>query len=189
MKQQLQQQQCWDYSFYTSSGRQKFACYKPCPTRDETHNLQIVLPRMLMLLVFSILPALHTQDTFVLILNFDVDHFAHHFLLLSFFLPSFLLVLLWKEFNPHSFVVTFHFSHLFSSPPVFFYPVEDGCWIHVNISCSGCICSMLRIVFLNDEPWLSYQRQQSTGSASQFHYRVGGGIKSHLAVEKVCGWA
>ena len=36
-------------------------------------------------------------------------------LLVSFFL----LVFLWKEFNSHSFVVTFHFSRLFGSPPVF----------------------------------------------------------------------
>ena len=64
---------------------------------------------------FSILLVLHTQDTFALVLNFEVGHFTRHFLLLSFFF----LVLLWKEFNPHSFVATFHFSHLFSSPPVF----------------------------------------------------------------------
>ena len=88
-------------------------CHKPCPTRDETHDLQIALSRMLMLLFFSILPAFHMQDTFTLVWNFEVGHFACHFL----FLPSFLLVLLWKEFNPHSFVVAFHFScpvhHLF----------------------------------------------------------------------------
>ena len=56
---------------------------------------------------FSILPALHTQDTFMLILNFEVGHFACHLLL-----SVFLLVLLWKEFNPHSFLVTFHFSFM-----------------------------------------------------------------------------
>ena len=61
--------------------------------------------------------------------NFEVGHFTCHFLLLSFFL----LVLLWKEFNSHSFIVTFHFSHLSGSPPVF-YPAEDDCWIHVNLA-------------------------------------------------------
>ena len=81
-------------------------CHKPCPTRDETRDPQIALLRTLMLPFFSILPALHTQDTFMLVLNFEVGHFTHHFLLLSFFL----LVSLWKKFNPHSFVVTFRFS-------------------------------------------------------------------------------
>ena len=117
--------------------------------------------------IFSILPVLHTQDTFVLILNFEVGHFACHFLLLSFFL----LVLLWKEFNPYSFVVTFHFSHSFGSPPVFFfYPAMDSCWIHVNIGCSACIYSMLHTVSLNDKPRLAHQMQQSAGSAFQLHY-------------------
>ena len=37
--------------------------------------------------VFSILPALHTKDTFTLVLNFEVSHFICPFLLLSFFLP------------------------------------------------------------------------------------------------------
>ena len=59
------------------------------------------------------------------------------------FLPSFLLVLLWKEFIPYSFVVTFHFSCLSISPPVF-HPAGDGCWIRVNISCSACIYSLLK---------------------------------------------
>ena len=47
----------------------------------------------------------------------------HSSFLVSFFLPSFLpsflLLLLWKEFNSHSFVVTFHFSHSFGSLPAF----------------------------------------------------------------------
>ena len=36
--QQMQQQQCWDYFFYTSFGWPKFACHKPRPTRDETRD-------------------------------------------------------------------------------------------------------------------------------------------------------
>ena len=64
---------------------------------------------------FYKLSAFHTQDTFALVSNFEVDHFTCQFLLLS----VFLLVLLWKEFIPHSFVVTFHFSHSSGSPPVF----------------------------------------------------------------------
>ena len=146
-------------------------CHKPCPTRDEIRDLQSALPRTLMLLFFSILLALHIQDTFALILNFDIGHFARHFLF-AFFLPSFLLVLLWKEFNPYSFVVTFHFSHSSGSPPVFFYPAGDGCWIHVNVGCSACIYNMLFIVSLNDEPRLAHRRKQSAGSAFQFHYSL-----------------
>ena len=78
-------------------------CHKPRPTRDKMCDPQIAPPRALMLPFFSILLALYTQDTFVLVLNFEVGHFACHFLLLSFFL----LVLPWKEFIPHSFGVTF----------------------------------------------------------------------------------
>ena len=140
-------------------------CHKPHPTRDKTCDLQIALPKMLMLPFFSILLVLHTQDTFTLVLNFEVGYFAHHFLLLSFFL----LMLLWKEFNPHSFIVTFNFSHLFGSPPVF-YPTGDIYWIHVNVGCSACIYSTPLIVSLNDEPWLAHRKQQSAGSAFQFHY-------------------
>ena len=119
---------------------------------------------------FSILPVLHTQGTCALVLNFEVGHFTRHFLLFS----SFFLVLLWKEFNPHSFVVTFHFTRSSGSPPVFFvfffYPAGDGCWIHVNVGCSACIYSSLLIVSSNDEHQLAHQRQQSAGSAFQFHY-------------------
>ena len=59
-------------------------CHKPSPTRDETHDQQIALPKMLMLLFFSILPVLHTPKTLALVLNLEVGHFARHFLLLSF---------------------------------------------------------------------------------------------------------
>ena len=134
VKQQMQQQQCWDYAFYTSSGWPKFTYVtNDRPTRDETRNLQIGLPRTLMLLFISILPALHMQDTFTLVSNFEVGHFARHFLLISFFL----LMLLWKEFNQHSFVVTFHFSRSSGSPPVF-YPAGDGCCILINIMIMSC---------------------------------------------------
>ena len=129
------------------------------PTRDETCNLQMALSRMLMLPFFSILPVLHMQDILTLVLNFEEGHFVRHLLLLSFFF----LVLLWEEFNPHSFVVTFHFSHLSGSPPVY-YPAKDSCWIHVNVSCSACINITPLIVSLNDEPQLAHQRQNSTNT-------------------------
>ena len=57
--------------------------------------------------------------------------------LLSFFLS----VLLWKEFNLHSFIVKFHFSCSLHSRPVFNLAVND-CWMHVNIGYSTCIYSM-----------------------------------------------
>ena len=53
----------------------------------------------------------------------------------------------------------------------FFYAAGDGCWIHVYVSCSACIYGMLLVVSLNDEPRLTHRRQQSVGSAFQFHYR------------------
>ena len=80
-------------------------CHKPGPTRDETHDLQITPPRTLMLPFFSILPALHTQDTFSLVLNFEVGHFTRHFLLLSFFL--------WCCYERNSFLIA-SLSHFIS---------------------------------------------------------------------------
>ena len=65
-------------------------CHKTHPTRDEMSDLQIAPPRTLMLPFFSILLALRTQDTVMLVLNFEVGHFTCHFLLLPCFLPSFL---------------------------------------------------------------------------------------------------
>ena len=117
VKQQMQQkQQYLDYSFYTSSDWLKFA-YVTNPVPPETRCMTYKLhSQRHMLPFFSILLALHTQDTFTLVLNFEVGHFTCLFLLLSFFL----LVLLWKEFLPHSFMVTFHFSCSPGSPPVLF---------------------------------------------------------------------
>ena len=97
-------------------------CHKSRPTRDETRGLQIAPPRTLKLAFFSILPAFHTQDTFALVLNFEVGHFARHFLHLYFFI----FVLQWKEFILHTLVVTFLCSRLSGSLPVF-YPAGDGC--------------------------------------------------------------
>ena len=114
---------------------------------------------------FSILPVLYTQDTFTLFSNFEVDYFARHLFFLSFILSLWL----WKEFNSHGFVVTFHFPHSLGSPPVF-YPAVDDCWICVNVSCSACIYSRLFVVSLNDESQLTHRRQQSASSAFQFHY-------------------
>ena len=117
-KQQMQQQ-CWDYSLlYQFWLAEICICHKPRPIRDETCNLQITLPRTLMLPFFIYFWHSTCKIHWRLVLNFEVGHFAHHFLLLSFFF----LVLLSKEFIPHSFVVTFYFSHSFGSPPVFIQP-------------------------------------------------------------------
>ena len=156
----MQRQQCWDDSFYTSFGWSKFA-YVINPIPPQTRRVTFKLHSQGR---FSILPVLYTQDTFTLVLNFEVDHFVRHFLLLS----VFLLVLLWKEFNSQNFIVTFHFTRSFGSPPVF-YPAGDGCWIHVNAGCSAFIYSLPLIVSLNDEPRLAHRRQQSAVSAFQFH--------------------
>ena len=63
--------QCWDYSFYTSSGWPKFA-YVTNPVPPETRCVTYKLhpPQGCSCSSFFILLALHMQDTFVLILNF-----------------------------------------------------------------------------------------------------------------------
>ena len=68
-----------------------YICHKFCPTRDEMRCMTYKLHSQgrSCFRFFSILLALHMQDTFALILNFEVSHFACHFLLLSSFLPSF----------------------------------------------------------------------------------------------------
>ena len=79
-------QQCWDYSFYTSSNWPKFCiCHKPHPTRGETHGLQIAPPRMLMLPFFYTSGTSHTRHACV-----RLELWGRPFrlsLLASFFLP------------------------------------------------------------------------------------------------------
>ena len=128
-------------------------CHKPRPTRDETRDLLIAPPRTLMLPFFSILSAFHTHDTFALVLNFEVGHFARHFLLLSLFL----LLLQWKEFISHSFVVTFHCNPSSGSPP-FFLSSWGQLMIHVDNGCSSCIYITLLVISLNDDPRFAQRR-------------------------------
>ena len=144
-------------------------CCKPCPTRDKMHDLQIALPMTLTLpffYTFGTLHARHIRAIFKLwgrpLVKWPT---SNAFNITSCF---FLSVFLWKEFNSHSFIVTFHFS---CSPPVF-YPALDDCRIHVNVGCHAYIYSTLLAVSLNDEPWLAHWRQQSAGSAFQFHYTM-----------------
>ena len=127
-------------------------CHKPSPTRDEMRDLQIALLLTLILPFSSILPALHTQDTFMLVLNFEVGHFTCHFFLLS-FLPSF-----WCDYERNS-IHTASLSHFISLiRPAVFYPAGDGCWIHVNVGCSASIYSTPLVVFLNDKLQLAHRR-------------------------------
>ena len=130
-----------------------FICRKSRPTRDETHDLQIALPTMLMLPFFYTSSTLHVRH---ICTSFEL--WGRPFcssLLVSIFL------LLWKEFNSHSFVVTFHFSRLLSSPSVF-YPAVDSCWIHGNIGCYACIYSIHSLSLWATNPgWLI------TGSSQQ----------------------
>ena len=82
--------------------------HKPSPTRDETRDLQIALQKRSCFHFFYISSTPHAKDA-----RACFELLGRPFrssLLASFFLPSFLLELLWKEFNPHSFVVTFDFS-------------------------------------------------------------------------------
>ena len=60
-------------------------CCKLCPTRDKTHDLQITLPTMLTLSFYYTSGTLHARhiQSFS---NFEVGHFARHFLFLSFLL-------------------------------------------------------------------------------------------------------
>ena len=170
MKQRIQQQQCWDYQFYipvlagrtlhmsqTSSHQRRDGWPTNCTPKDAHASVFFYT---------SATPhARHIHARFEL--------WGRPFcssLLPSFFLPSFHLVLRWKEFIPHSFVITSHFSRSSGSPPVF-YPAGDGCWIHVNVRCSACIYCMPLIVSLNKKPQLAHRWQQSTGSAFQFHNR------------------
>ena len=85
---------------------------------------------------FSILPELHMQVTFALVLSFEVGHFARHFLFFSSFWFCY-------ERNSSHAVSMSHFislvrlaHHLF-----FYYPTGDGYWIHVNVGCSAGIYS------------------------------------------------
>ena len=83
-------------------------CHKPYPTRDETCDLQIALPTMLMLPFFFYTSSTpHTRHS-----RTGFELWGRPFCS-SLLASSFLLVLLWKEFNPHSFIVTFHFPCLF----------------------------------------------------------------------------
>ena len=77
----------------------------------------------------------------------------------------FLLVLLWKEFIPLSFVVTFHLSRLFGSPP-FFFLIQPGTVIRFKHRLFCLHIQQPLVVSLNNETWLAYQRQQSVGSIS-----------------------
>ena len=76
-------QQCLDYFFYTGFGWPKFAYVaNPVPpgTRHMTYKLHF---QQRSCFRFSILSVLYMQDTFALVLNFMVGHFARHFLFLS----------------------------------------------------------------------------------------------------------
>ena len=159
----MQQQQHWGYAFYTSSGRLKFAYVtNPVPpeTRRMTNKLYSQERSCFRFYYTSGTP--HARHIRV---HFELWGRPFHSSLLA---SIFILVLLWKEFISHSFVVTFHLSHSSGSPPVF-YPAGDGCWIHLNVGCSASIYSP-PLVSLNDKFRLIHLRQESAVSAFQFHY-------------------
>ena len=152
------QQQCWDYSFDTSSGWPKFAYVPNHPeTRRVTYKLHFQ-GRQCWCFFF-----LYFRYSFVL--NFEVGHFACHFLFLSFFLPFDVAVK-----GIQSTQLCCHISFLsFGLPPVF-NTAGGGCWIQVYVGSSACIYCSPHVVSLNDEPRFAHRRHQSAGSAFQFHY-------------------
>ena len=151
VKQQMQQQQqCWDYSFYTCSGWQKFSYVtitNPPETRRVTYKL-------------------HPQERscFVFFYTFGTPHTRHihgcHFFLFSFFLLSF-----WCCYERNSFhtALLSHFISLVHPAHHLFF-LSSREWLLDSHKC--------RLHATNDEPQLAHWRQQSVGSAFQFHYTL-----------------
>ena len=154
VKQQMQQQQqCWDYSFYTSFGWLKFAYVKnpvPLEMRHVTYKLHS-----------------HEHSCFYFFYTSGTLHARHirtHFelwgrpfclsLLASFFLPFGVAMKGIQSIQLHC-----HISFLlFVWLTTYFYPARDGCWIHINVGCSACIYSIPLVISLNDEPRLAHWR-------------------------------
>ena len=163
VKQQMQQQQqCWDYSFYTSSGWPKFAYVtNPVPPeiRSVTYKLHFQGHSCFRFFLSSTLHARHIHACFEL--------WGRPFrlsLIACFFLPSCLpFGVAMKGIQSTPFIFLICFAHyLFLS--------SRGCLLDsLNIGCSACIYSM-SLVSLNDKLRLAHQRQQSVSSAFQFHY-------------------
>ena len=158
--------QCWDYSFYTSSGWPKFT-YITKPVPPETRCVTYKCPPK----------EAHASIFFFTSGTPHARHIHAHFELWgrpfpSSLLASFCLSSCWCCYERNS-IHTASLSHfIFLIRPVhhlFFYLAGGSCWIHVNVSCSACIYSTL-LVSLNDKPHLAHRRQQSVGSAFQFHY-------------------
>ena len=100
-------------------------CNKPIPPEMRPMTYKLHSPRKLIVPFFSILPALHMQDRFTLVTSW--------FFLSSFF--PFGVAMKRIQFTQ----LHCHISFLSSGSPPIFYPAGNGCWIHVNISCSACI--------------------------------------------------
>ena len=99
-------------------------CHKPHPIPPETRGMTYKLHHKgaHASIFFSILLALHTQDTFALILNFEVGHSLVTF---CFFLPSF-----WCYYEKNSFhtALLSHFISLVHlAHHLFFYLAGDDC--------------------------------------------------------------
>ena len=133
-------------------------CRKPRPTRDETHDLQIALPMMFMLPFFytsGTLPSkIHSRQL-------RGKPFCSS-LLVSFFRCCYERNSIRTASLSHFISLVHSAHHLF-----FFFSSSRG---RLLDSCSACIYSASLVVSLNNEPQLAHQRQQSAGSAFQFHY-------------------
>ena len=134
-----------NYFIYTGSGWPKFAYIaNPIPpeTRHVTYNLHSQRHSCFR---FSILLVLYMQDTFVLVSNFEVGHFAHHFLFFSF-----------RSCCERNSIHTALLSHFISLAHSSNHQFAEVCWIHVNVGCSTCIYSTPLVVSLNNKPQLAH---------------------------------
>ena len=146
-----------------------YICHKPRPTRDETRDLQIALPRTLMF-PFFFLFFLYFRYSTHKTRSFWTLRLAISLVTSCFFLSSF-----WCCYERNSFL-TASLSHFISlvCPAhhlFFFYSAGDGLLDSRKRRLFCCIYSMSLVVSLNYEPRLDHQRKQSAGYAFQFQYR------------------
>ena len=115
---------------YTGFGRLQFA-YVANPVPPETRRMTYKLHSQRRLhFRFFILQVLYTQDTFAPFGNFQVSHFARHFLFLSFGVA--MKGIQFTKLRCHiSFLSFTRFITCFFC--FFFCPAEDDCWFHVNV--------------------------------------------------------
>ena len=138
-------------------------CCKPHPTRDETRDLQIVLPTTLTLLFFHTYGALHVRHIHAIFKLWGRPFCSS---LLCLFL-SFFVAMKGIQFTKlHCHISFFSFTRFTTC-------FLSSCgWLLNSCKCRlFCLHIQQAIRFsLNNESRLAHRRQQSAGSAFQFHY-------------------